>query len=206
MNATASLKYILLVVTALAFSCKEPLPVYKDPTEVFSGSLRIGYLFGAPPANIFSVQLITINDFDETFEGRTLFEGSLEIALARKPEVKKTFFLSANNLIQGKYIAGSRTLTVNPGDTVRIGVNWDFIDDKGSNLRETEFHYFSDRTCQARLIAREETFIVSGTLKLYDRTGEIKFGPVLFSLCHVMNTKPPGCVTILGEEACGLVR
>lgn len=200
------LKYCLLMLAGLSLSCKEPLPVYKDPADVFSGSLRIGYLFGTPPANIFSVQLITINDFDETFEGRTLFEGSIEIALARKPEVKKTFFLSANNLIQGRYTAGSRTLILNPGDTVRVGVSWDFIDDTGTDLREAEFHYFSDQTCQARLIAREETLSVRGTLKLYDRTGEIKFGPVLFSLCHVKNTKPPGCVTILGEEACGLVR
>lgn len=39
-------------------------------------------------------------------EGRILFEGSIEIALSRKPEIKKTFFLSSSNLIQGKYNTG----------------------------------------------------------------------------------------------------
>lgn len=203
MNIRTSLTFILVVVTLLALSCKEPLPVYKDPTDLFSGVLRIGYLFGTPPANIFRVQLVTVNDFDETFEGRTLFEGTLEIALARKPEVKKTFFLSADNLIQGRYNAGSRVLTFNPRDSVRLGVTWEFIDDRGVDLREAEFTYSTDRACPQRKIAKEETFLVSGTLKLYDRTGEIKFGPVLFPLCHVLNPRVEGCVTIWGEEACG---
>lgn len=202
-NGATSLKYILVIVTALSLSCKEPLPTYKDPSEVFSGVLRIGYLYGTPPANIFSVQLVIVNDFDETFEGRTLFEGTIEIVLARKPDVKKTFFLSVENLIQGRYNAGSRVLTFNPRDSVRLGIYWGFIDDQGVDLRETEFTYSTDRACPRRKIARQETFLVSGTLKLYDRTGEIKFGPVVFPLCYVLNPRVEGCVTIWGEEACG---
>ena len=200
------LKYCFLMLAGLSLSCKEPLPAYRDPTDLFSGVLRIGYLYGTPPANIFRVQMVVFNDFDETFEGRTFFEGTIEIVLARKPEVKKTFFLSVDNLIQGRYNAGSRVLTFNPRDSVRLGVHWEFIDDRGVDLRETEFSYRSDPTCPGRRIAREEAFLVSGTLKLYDRTGEIKFGPVLFPICHVPNQGPSSCVTLWGEEACGLVR
>lgn len=203
MNAAASLKYILLTGTALVLSCKEPLPVYKDPTDLFSGVLRIGYLYGTPPANIFRIQMVIFNDFDETFEGRTLFEGEIEIVLARKPEVKKTLVLSVDNLIQGRYDAGSRVLIFNPRDSVRLGVTWEFNDDTGADLRETEFIYSTDRYCPQRKIAKEETFLVSGILKLYDRTGDIKFGPVLYSLCYVLNPRVEGCVTIWGEDACG---
>lgn len=203
MNIRTSLTYILVALTSLALSCKEPLPAYKDPTDLFSGVLRIGYLYGTPPANIFRIQMVIFNDFDETFEGRTLFEGEIEIVLARKPEVKKTLFLSVDNLIQGRYNGGSRVLIFNPRDSVRLGVTWEFDDDRGADLRETEFIYSTDRYCPQRKIAKEETFLVSGILKLYDRTGEIKFGPVLYSLCYVQNPRVEGCVTIWGEEACG---
>src|SRR3989304_4720817 len=98
MDPTRTLKYCLLVVAGLYLSCKEPLPAYRDPTDLFSGLLRIGYLYGTPPANVFIVQMVVFNDFDETFEGRTLFEGTIEIVLARKPDVKKTFFLSVDHL------------------------------------------------------------------------------------------------------------
>lgn len=206
MNARTFLTHIVAMLAGLALSCKEPLPAYRDPTEVLSGVLRIGYLSATYPGTNLSVQLVTFNDFDETFEGRTLFEGTVEIVLARKPEVKKTFFLSAGNLIQGKYNAGSRVLTLNPRDSVRLGVTWEFVDDRGTDLIETEFHYFADPTCKGRFIAREETFIVSGKIKLYERIAEIKFGPLVFPLCHVKNPRPLGCVTLWGEEACRLIR
>src|SRR3990172_6886530 len=103
-------KSMIVAMMALALSCKEPLPSYKDPTQVFSGRVRPTYLF-SHSQNLLGVQLVVVNDYDETFEGRTLFEGSIEITLGRKPEVKKTFFLSPSNLIQGNYNAGSRVLT-----------------------------------------------------------------------------------------------
>lgn len=204
-NIKQCLTFLLLSGMAFAPSCKESLPVYKDPTSLFSGVLRIAYLFGTPPANIFRVQMVVFNDFDETFEGRTLFEGEIEIVLARKPDMKKTFLLSANNLVQGNYNGGSRVLVFDPRDSVRLGVTWDFVDDKGVDLKQHEFFYTTDRFCPQRKIARQETFVVSGRLKLYDRTGEIKFGPVVFPVCHVQNPRVEGCATPWGEESCGLI-
>lgn len=202
MNFTSIVsKSLIMVVAGLSLSCKEPLPFYKDPTEVFSGALRPAYLL-TPTQNHLSIQLAVMNDYDETFEGKTLFEGSIEIALSRKPDIKKTFFLSSSNLIRGKYNAGSRVLTFDPGDEVRLGAIWNFIDDRGLDLREEEFVYRTDPTCNQRRIAQEESFFITGKLKLYDRTEEIKFGPVTFALCHVTAWIDKSCITVTPDEAC----
>ena len=202
MNFTSTVsKSLLMVMAGLSLSCKEPLPSYKDPTEVFSGALRPTYLL-SPTQNLLSVQLAVMNDYDETFEGKTLFEGSIEIVLSRKPDVKKTFFLSSSNLIRGKYNAGSRVLTFDPGDEVRLGVTWNFIDDRGVDLRTEEFVYRTDPTCSLRRIAQEESFFITGKLKLYDRTEEIKFGPVTFAMCHVNAWIDKICITVTADEAC----
>lgn len=203
MNLTSVvLKSILVVLAGVCFSCKERLPSYEDPTQVFSGLARTVYLYSGTQ-NQLSVQLIVVNDYDETFEARTLLEGSIEITLARKPDLKKTFFLSSSNLIQGRYNAGSRVLTFDPGDSVRVGVAWNFVDDRGVDLRQQEFSYQTDRTCSLRKIAAEETFTITGRLKLYDRTDEIKFGPVVFTMCHVnVWVDPRFCTTLTADEAC----
>lgn len=190
-----------IVLVGIFLSCKEPLPAYKDPTEVFSGTVRPAYLFSLTQ-NHLGVQLVVVNDYDETFEGRTLFEGSIEISLARKPDLKKTFFLSSSNLVQGKYNQGSRVLTLDPGDSMRVGATWNFVDDRGVDLRQTEFLYRTDPSCTMRRVAREETFVISGKLKLYERTDEIKFGPVAFTLCHVSAWIQTVCITLQPDEAC----
>lgn len=196
------LRYGALVLMGLALSCKERLPTYEDPAQVFSGLMRPAYRYSGTQ-NLLGVQLVVVNEYDETFEGRTLFEGSIEIVLSRKPDLKKTFFLSSSNLIQGKYNAGSRVLTLDPGDSVRVGVTWNFVDDRGVDLRQEEFSYRTDQTCFQRRIAAEETFTIRGTLKLYDRTDEIKFGPITFTMCHVnVWVEPRFCPTVTADEAC----
>ncbi len=196
------LPYLTLALAGLSLSCKERLPSYEDPTQVFSGLARTAYLYSGTQ-NQLRVQLIIVNDYDETFEARTLLEGSIEITLARKPDLKKTFFLSSSNLIQGRYNAGSRVLTFDPGDSVRVGVAWNFVDDRGVDLRQQEFSYQTDQTCSLRKIAAEETFTITGRLKLYDRTDEIKFGPVVFTMCHVnVWVDPRFCTTLTADEAC----
>ena len=196
------LPYLTLALAGLSLSCKERLPSYEDPTQVFSGLARTAYLYSGTQ-NQLRVQLIIVNDYDETFEARTLLEGSIEITLARKPDLKKTFFLSSSNLIQGRYNAGSRVLTFDPGDSVRVGVAWNFVDDRGVDLRQQEFSYQTDQTCSLRKIAAEETFTITGRLKLYDRTDEINFGRVVFTMCHVnVWVDPRFCTTLTADEAC----
>lgn len=203
MNLTSLVsKSMVVAVVGLCLSCKERLPSYEDPTQIFSGILRPTYQYSGTQ-NSLNVQLVVVNDFDETFEGRTLFEGTVEIVLARKPDLKKTFFLSSSNLIQGKYNAGSRVLTLDPGDSVRVRVSWNFVDDQGTDLRQQEFSYRTDQTCFQRRIAGEEVFTITGRLKLYDRTEEIKFGPVIYAICHINAwVDPRFCPTITPEEAC----
>lgn len=203
-NTPASVCSVFLLLVGLSLSCKEPLPSYQDPTQVFSGTLRPVYQYSGTQ-NSLNAQLVVVNDYDETFEGRTLFEGTIEIVLARKPDLKKTFFLSSSNLIQGKYNPGSRVLTLDPGDSVRVGVAWNFVDDRGTDLRQQEFFYRTDPTCTLRRIAAEEVFTLTGRLKLFDRTEEIKFGPVTYALCHVnVWVDPRLCTSITPEEACRL--
>ncbi|GEM_PF-1472363 len=195
---------VLLPALALSLSCNESLPPYQDPTQVFSGVLTPTYLF-SNTLNALGVQLVVTNVYDETFESRTQFEGSIEITHAIASQYKKTFFLSAANLIQGKYDPGSRTLTIDPGDSVRLGVQWNFVDDRGRDLRQDLFTYRVDRTCSpdARRISVEQSFVIRGRIKLFDRTEEISVGPIRFTLCHVSRwVDPRVCPTIPPDRSC----
>jgi hypothetical protein len=187
-----------------SFSCHESLPPYQDPSQVFVGVLVPTYLF-SNTLNALGVQLVVTNVYDETFEARTQFEGSIEITHAVAPEYRKTFFLSAANLIQGKYNTGSRTLTFDRGDSVRLGVQWNFVDDRGRDLRQELFAYRVDRTCSpdARRISVEQSFVIRGRVKLFDRTEEVSGGPIRFTFCHVSRwVDPRACPSILPDRSC----
>jgi hypothetical protein len=190
---------VLLPVLVLSFSCKENLPPYQDPAQVFEGFVRAEYLYSLT-SNTIAIQLVVQNVYDETFEGRAILEGTVELTLARKPDVKRIFFLSDANLIQGRYQPNSRTLTIDPKDSVRLRVFWNFDDDRGRNLRQDEFRYNPDPSCPGRRIAAQETIVIRGSVKVFERTEEVKLGPVSFSFCHI-NAYFVGCPSV-SSTAC----
>lgn len=204
-DSFASLPFLALLIGIVlaGLSCKEPLPAYKNPNEVFEGFLHPVYLYSSTE-NSLAVYLTVINTYDETFEGRALFDGSIEIAYTRNPSIKKTFYLSEANLIQvRKYNPNSNVLTFDPGDSIRLGVKWFFIDDDNNDLRAGVFNYHEDINCTARHIAAAESFIIRGNVKVYEKTEIVEPNAVITSLCHV-NTwvSPKVCPSLPPEYAC----
>lgn len=117
---------LILLGTSLSFStCDESLPAYHEPDVVLEATLSAQYVLDFTD-NSLKVYLTARNIFDETLQSKADVTGTVELEL-----LKKTFFLSVDKLIQGRYNAGSRVLTFNPRDSVRLGVHWEFIDDRG---------------------------------------------------------------------------
>jgi hypothetical protein len=184
--------------------CDESLPPYRDPENVFSGELRPEYIF-YNIGNFLDVQILIVNTFDETFSAPSVIEGSLEISLERDPDFTRVFPLSTSNIRIGRYNSGTGILTMDPGDTLKLGVQWNFIDGAGRDFRQIVFEYIMDPDCPSRMLAKPETLIIRGNIKLYARTAAVNLGPRLFSFCHIDRwIDPRSCVTITPAEACSI--
>ncbi|HEY6950935.1 MAG TPA: hypothetical protein VI758_00940 [Bacteroidota bacterium] len=151
-------------------SCEESLPVRRDPTDLFKVQVQAQYNY-TQFANVVFVQLVAINEFDETLSDHIGVDGTITVTSDRDTSVRKTFTLSRLNLIHGTYDPYTATLTINPGDSVVLQVSWDFTDDAGNSLDSAFFHYSVDRTCKQRMVAELEKFTVFGRSKLYTNLG-----------------------------------
>lgn len=200
------LLYPLLWVILINLSCKEPLPPYEDPRNVFEGSLDPEYVY-AFNDNSLKIRFAIKNKFDETLQARAVLTGSLQISLRRNPDFKRTFFLSASNLVQAtNYNPNSRILTINPGDSIRFGVSWNFLDDNGRDLRQEVFRYVPDPMCILRRIAAREIYVLRAEVKIFDRTEDVSVGSVAFAMCHINAwIDPKQCPLLLPGEACARV-
>jgi hypothetical protein len=200
---------LIVLLGWVVFSCNESLPTYRDPAHVFSGELAARYTLTLNE-NSLKIEFRFTNVFDETLAGVASLEGSGIITLRRKPAVRKTFTMTVAHLVSGKYVPATRMLTIDPGDTVRLIYTWDFRDDTGNDLRTGEFTYFPDPTCTfdepvpvERRIAARETFIISASLRVFDRITPVVVGPIEYSLCHVDRYVSPNvCPPILPELSC----
>lgn len=174
---------VTIVVLSLSFGpCDEPLPTYQAPNNVLEATIASTYIV----PKFISMQLYVRNIFDETFQSKAVFQGTLRITSARDSSVHKTFNLSTSNLIEAKgYDGATHILTLSPGETIRLGVLWFFTDDNGRNLTEEFFRYSTDPQCKLRKIAYAEDFIIGGEITVFDKTGKIIAVPILHSFCYV---------------------
>jgi hypothetical protein len=206
----AALKRILTCLPfALHFfsgGCNESLPPYRDPEHVFRSEIKPEYMFYRT-GNFLDVQLYVVNIFDETFSAPSLIQGSVEISLHKNPEYTRVFTLTPSDIRFGKYISSTGILTMDPGDTLKLGIQWNFIDAAGRDLRQEVFQFVADPDCPARMIAQPETFMIKGDLKIYERTATIELGPILYSICYIDRwIDPRSCITITSAEACSKIR
>ncbi len=166
---------ILIVTTLLVVSCKESLPPRVSPASLFNLNVTAYYNY-TPAANDVVIHAVMVNHFDETLNGRAGVSGSLLVTSARDTSVHKTIQLSGVNIIHANYNAITDTLTVDPGDSVVIEAAWDFTEDNGRNLNQTEFFQYSvDRTCQQRMIASPELFFIASKIRLFENLGYATF-------------------------------
>lgn len=193
----------------LLLSCVESLPPLIEPDNLLEGSLVPSYTYGED--NMLTVQFLVTNEFDETLEGTASFSGEIEIMLERLPQYKRTIALSPSNIFQARdYDPTTRMLRMDAGESIWLQVKWNFVDDDGRDLRTGIFQYVPDPTCPqtgGRRIAMSERFVIRGRLLLFDRTGDVRVGPVVFSFCHIDSwVLPRDCPPISPSLACDLIQ
>ncbi|MBI3787376.1 MAG: hypothetical protein HY276_03875 [Ignavibacteriales bacterium] len=205
-------RYTLFLIYAFAVAsfafgpCNESLPTYQAPDKIFEGSISTAYLLTIQ-YNAMSVQLVMVNIFDETFQAQGVLKGYVEIVSARDPSIRKRLEVGPGNVIHARgYDRNTGMLLIDPQDTIRVGVQWDFkADDSGRDLRRQFFQYIADTTCSTRCLAYTEDFIITGELKIYDQRAPVRFGPAGYSLCFVSQWVRPGdCPPIITSAPCNL--
>jgi hypothetical protein len=157
-----------LAVIALVFwlSCDESLPPRQDPSHVFHLKLTPYYEY-TQSSNFLQLQISFINSFDETLSGLMALDGTVVIASERNPSIHRTLPIASQNLVRAHYDASSGNLTLDPGDSIVVAVNWDFTDDTGRRLQSILFEYSVDSSCASREISNPEIFDVTATTRLF---------------------------------------
>jgi hypothetical protein len=131
----ARISFLIILIMFIG-SCDESLPPYRAPAGLFEGWLRGSYVLTRTD-NSLKVYFTIRNIFDESFQGPAELTGSIRIVSARNPDIAKTFFLTARNIIEGSgYDGATGTLLLDPGKSIRLGVSWNFVDDEGRDLRD----------------------------------------------------------------------
>lgn len=200
-------KYASLVTAVLLLgSCNEELPVRRDPANVFDVSFGGLYILSSVE-NTLQIFMSVVNSYDETFQDAALMQGRLLITLRRDPQYHRSYSLSSANLVTSKgYNPATGQLTINPGDTVKFAVKWDFIDDRNVDFRQDVFKYSLDPSCSTsgRMIADREDFLVSGDMQLFAASGLSIGKMAIVSLCHVNKwVNPKDCPPIITNPPCG---
>lgn len=195
-NRRDSLLTALIILTAaLTIRCNEALPTYEDPSNLFKATLEAHFSYGPYIATIDStlkVYLNVRNIFDDTFDAQVNIDGFIQIILVKDTAYHKTFRLTKSNVYSAtRFDASTNQLTIDPGDSLRLLVSWNFIDDNGRNLRSDIFRYTNDRLCfNARFFAAPEFFVVIGQVKLFDKTGYVFPENITYRICHVTRWAP----------------
>jgi hypothetical protein len=180
MDWAAPLATLMLVSS---ISCNEELPSYADPRDLFDATLEVAYAY-THLENALKVYILVRNDFDETFDAIAILKGRLVIVLQSDPSFRRTVNLEPSHLVYARhYNPATGVLRVDPGDSVRIGFTWNFLDDNGVHLR-TKLSYSPDPTCQARLVSGLVNLNISGDVKMYERTEPTLASPILYQFHH----------------------
>lgn len=160
-----------LVLLALSsISCNESLPVYQDPRDVFAEMVEGAYTVSRTE-NAMKVYLTIVNKYDETLDARALLTGRIVVTWEQDLTFQRTFNLTDAHIITVRsYNPSTRQLRLDPGDTIRFGISWNFLSDDGRNLKDLVI-FRRDPTCNNRFISLNPVNIqVDATMSLFERT------------------------------------
>jgi hypothetical protein len=204
MGKANSIAAALLILMALVMSCDESLPPYQDPRNILQASMRGRYVL-SPDDNSLHVTLIVKNVYEETIQAQATLRGTIVVTAKRNSSIQITLPITANNITYAtSYNRATGILTIDPQDTVVFSASWSFIDNAGRDLRQMFFDYTPDPTCSFREIAAEETFILDGSVKVYDMISDVTAEPIEFSMCHVTNwVDTRTCYPVFTDQPCG---
>ncbi len=108
----------------------------------------------------------------------------------KDPIHKKTAILDSSSLVWGRYNPGTGMLIIDPNDSVSFIYNWNLIDDNGFNLKNL-FNYNPDPACSLRFIAAPEIFVLSGEMKIFERTNTAVAEKRQFQFRHIREYVSP---------------
>jgi hypothetical protein len=199
-NAHRSSLLIRATITVLSLAlstCKESLPVYHAPANMFQARLTPFYGLTASE-NKLHIFVVVQNIFDETLEGEASINGRVQLVSTADPNVVKTFTLGPGNILHAPgYHPGTGMLTFNARDTIIFDASWDLgqrplLDDAGKDLTAGLLHLGTDPACPMdRTISDPQNFSVEGFVQLFDRSGPSVAGKVVFRFCLISNWVNP---------------
>ncbi len=165
---------VFVFLTLCSISCKESLPVYQDPRDVFKEIVEGTYVISRTE-NAMKVYLTIVNKYDETLDARALLTGQIVLTWENDLTFRRTFHLTDAHIISARgYNSSTRQLRLDPGDSIRFGISWSFSADDGRNLRD-QVIFRRDPTCNARFISLNPVnILVDATMSLYERTEKVE--------------------------------
>ncbi len=187
------------------FSCKESLPPFEEPADFLKGVTIASYTYGAD--NMLTVSIAIENTFDETLQNVAQFSGTVRITPHGDPSFSRTLTLGPNSITQvGNYNPITRVLTFDPGEVIWLQAKWNFMDDRGRNLRDSLFVYVDDPTCAARKIAHRQRVTIEASVVVFEQVGHVRCAPVELSFCHIDRfVSVRDCPSINPDSACNLI-
>lgn len=187
-------------------SCDENLPVYRMPENVLESTIEVDYVL-SPTDNSIKVYFIIYNAFDETLEAPGVLTGTISLASVRDQNIKKTYEVGPATVIAARgYNRFNGMLRIDPGDSIRYLVSWNFRQaDNGLDLRTGFFRYYPDLTCNgptfSRCLAFKEEFVIQANVKIYDQTAPQTASRVV-PLCYVSRWVLPKWCLSVDEGVC----
>lgn len=223
---------IIMVLWSVIFSsCNESLPLREDVSDLVTISIRSLYYTTSRsnlPGKIRTLVTVT-NNTDETLDDISPMSGTLEIRWSppkeeeRQIKMSKTFKLSAANIFHATYNKFTKRLTIDPGDSVVLSVDWNLKTDDGTDL----FNYFqwkTDTKCLVyyevshgvyvvsnRRISDRQNFLVNANIKLFDRLAILHIQNINVSQCFMAGhagegkLSVPPCADFIQFDPCSVI-
>ncbi len=209
-------------------ACNESLPLREEVSDLVTIQARSMYFTTSHsnyPGQI-RIFITVINHSDETLDDISPMSGSLEIRWNPPKDeegqfrMTKTLKLTSNNIFHAKYNRFTKRLTVDPGDSVVLSVDWDLVTDDGTDLFEhfawkydtkclVYVEYLGDFVKVNRKISVSQNFLVKANIKLFDRLAVLYVQDIMVSQCfmfgHVGEVAKGACSDFIQFDPCSVI-
>lgn len=164
------------------------------------------------------------NNYEEVLQDIAALEGTLIIDWLAKPEdrgnivPRRTARIEPSQLFHArKYDLVTRTLTIDPGDSIILHYSWNFKTDDSTNLYR-QFKYQLDRSCIVlvnnygdrgyRRVSGREPFQISAQIKLFGRSAMIYSVPVFLTMCTLYPNfgEVGNCSKVDPDNPCSIIQ
>ncbi len=213
---------LTVIISLLASSCQENLPVREDLSSLLTTSLRSGYVIQNNRSYL-RFYLSVKNTLDETLEGVAAIHGKIVVTwiptLNDDGDFNKsrTFIIASDNIFTGlkNYNKLTGRLSIPPGDSMVFFTNWDLKTDDSTYLtNHFQMHQengcnvtYSDFSSGKRRISDRQKFIFSASIKLFDQLAVLYSTPVMTAQCVVVSYMFEGgnCPNLNLVDPCSLI-